>query len=127
VGAEPKEESDRYAVKFNQRYLIVETSLPLYAASAQKRFMLYCTLLHSTLLYFTLLYSIILYYCIVCSGPLWKPNPTELVGIWELVDIAGQGSLSPIMTSTGASFAGMIEGVREEKRASERASEGAPV
>ena len=59
----------------------------------------------------------------MCSGPLWKPNPTELVGIWELVDIAGQGSLSPIMTSTGASFAGMIEGVRQEKRREEKRRE----
>ena len=21
---------------------------------------------------------------------IWKPNPTELVGVWELVDVAGQ-------------------------------------
>ena len=54
---------------------------------------------------------------------MWKPNPTELVGIWELVDIAGQGSLSPIMTSTGASFAGMIEGVRLEKIREEKSRE----
>jgi len=27
----------------------------------------------------------------------WNPHPKELVGIWELIDIAGEGSLEPII------------------------------
>jgi len=33
------------------------------------------------------------------TEPLWKKNPAELAGVWELVNIRGGGSLNPIMTS----------------------------
>jgi hypothetical protein len=43
---------------------------------------------------------------------LWNLNPKELLGSWELVDIAGQGSLNQIMTADGSQFyKGMSEGV----------------
>ena len=43
---------------------------------------------------------------------MWKPNPTELVGVWELVDVAGQGSLEPMMTAGGADpYFGVQQGV----------------
>jgi hypothetical protein len=43
---------------------------------------------------------------------LWQPNPTELVGVWELVDVAGQGSLEPMMTAGGSDpYFGVQQGV----------------
>ena len=33
------------------------------------------------------------------TEPLWKKNPVELSGVWELVNIRGSGSLNPIMTA----------------------------
>jgi len=38
------------------------------------------------------------------TEPLWKKNPVELSGVWELVNIRGSGSLNPIMTSSDDSF-----------------------
>ena len=43
---------------------------------------------------------------------IWQQNPTELVGTWELVDVAGQGSLEPILTAAASDFYfGMKQGV----------------
>jgi hypothetical protein len=36
------------------------------------------------------------------TDKMWKQNPSELVGTWKLLDVAGQGSLSKIMTSAAA-------------------------
>lgn len=48
----------------------------------------YSTALNHTILYYTaLLYNSALYYTV---GTLWNLNPSELVGSWELVDVAGQ-------------------------------------
>lgn len=46
------------------------------------------------------------------TAPVWRSNPTELVGEWELMDVLGDGSLGPIMTSD--SFFGMGVGVMIE-------------
>lgn len=35
---------------------------------------------------------------------LWKQNPAELVGEWELVDVSGLGSLNSIMTAPAEMF-----------------------
>lgn len=42
---------------------------------------------------------------------LWNKNPTELTGRWELVDVAGTGSLKTLMTSAPEVFFEAIDGV----------------
>lgn len=42
---------------------------------------------------------------------MWAQNPAELAGKWELIDIAGEGSLSPIMTNAPDAYFGMKEGL----------------
>lgn len=44
----------------------------------------------------------------------WRENPAELVGTWELVDIAGQGSLQPIMIQDTDIYFGLSQGVKVE-------------
>lgn len=41
----------------------------------------------------------------------WEQNPTDLAGVWELIDIAGQGSLEPMMKLDSMSMFGMRNGV----------------
>eukprot|EP01038_Epipyxis_sp_PR26KG_P013500 gene13500-18114_t len=41
---------------------------------------------------------------------LWNPNPLELAGEWELVNVAGVGSLKPIMTGSSEMYFGMTQG-----------------
>lgn len=42
---------------------------------------------------------------------LWNKNPAELVGTWELVDVAGSGSLKSIMTTSPDIYFESIDGV----------------
>ena len=48
------------------------------------------------------------------TSEFWRENPSELAGTWELVDIAGQGSLQPIMTQDSDIYFGMTEGNQVE-------------
>lgn len=48
------------------------------------------------------------------TSEFWRQNPAELVGTWELIDIAGQGSLQPIMTKDTELYFGLTEGVMVE-------------
>ena len=41
----------------------------------------------------------------------WEQNPTDLAGVWELIDVAGQGSLEPMMKLDSMSTFGMRKGV----------------
>ena len=41
----------------------------------------------------------------------WEQNPTDLAGVWELLDVAGQGSLEPMMKLDSMSMFGMRKGV----------------
>ena len=48
------------------------------------------------------------------TAEIWKQNPTELAGTWELIDIAGQGSLQPIMINSQDIYFGMTQGLMVE-------------
>lgn len=48
------------------------------------------------------------------TAEMWKPNPLELAGTWELIDIAGQGSLQPIMINSQNLYFGMTQGLMVE-------------
>ena len=43
---------------------------------------------------------------------LWAPNPKELAGSWELVDVSGMGSLQSVMVQDPKIFFGMNKGVK---------------
>jgi hypothetical protein len=42
---------------------------------------------------------------------MWAPNPKELSGPWELVDISGMGPLQSVMVQSPSVFFGMQKGV----------------
>ena len=48
------------------------------------------------------------------TSEFWRENPAELSGTWELIDIAGAGSLQPIMTRDTDVYFGLTEGVMVE-------------
>lgn len=48
------------------------------------------------------------------TSEFWRENPVELAGTWELIDIAGQGSLQPIMVKDTDLYFGMTEGMMVE-------------
>lgn len=38
---------------------------------------------------------------------MWKPNPAELVGRWELIDVRGDGSLGEVLQSSPSEYIGI--------------------
>jgi len=45
------------------------------------------------------------------TADIWAPNPTELAGDWELIDIAGGGSLKNLMVNDADMYFGMRKGI----------------
>ena len=46
------------------------------------------------------------------TADMWAPNPKELAGDWELIDISGMGTLTSVMVSDPDIYFGMKKGVR---------------
>ena len=42
---------------------------------------------------------------------MWMPNPAELIGKWELIDVRGDGSLGEVMQNKPSDYIGISGGM----------------
>lgn len=47
--------------------------------------------------------------CRNLTDSLWRPNPTELIGKWQLVDVRGEGSLGEVIRNQNSVYMGRTD------------------